>query len=534
MQLSATEVRVLSRLIERTLALPPEQRETYLAALPEPQQALVPRIRERLAQLAVTEIEAAVAVAPPPPRVQRPEQRVGPYRLLEPLNGQQSARVWRAERAERADSAARKSFALCLPAAPHTDTDTEVAPDGAADAHRRAAERLVVLLPEHPQIVRLIDAGIDAEGRFYRVLPFVEGLGLVAHAQRRGLGLRALVALFAEACRLVAHVHADDVACTALGPASLRVDDEGRVRLLDWGRGCSLRPATCAADVRALGGLLQALLAGDDGQAAPGGPPARPVAPGPDVAHVLRRALRAGAAPGDAPAYPTVAALVDDLQLVLGWQPVPGAGGDALHRARLWLRRHRARLTLAVAGAALLVALAWAGWQAWQRGQGQNQRADAARIFLQQQLPEALLDAQTQAAAPGAAPDAAPDLAVEAPRVQRALEQARTGFAGEPVLRGQVITSLGVRFRVLGQPDQALAVLQEAVTLLQGTSRADDPALGAARAELARQHLLAASAAGRERALALAQQVLTSCTGGACVAARATAQQVLQVLQAAR
>ena len=542
MQLSATEVRVLSRLIERTLALPAKQREAYLAALPGPQQALVPRIRERLSQLALTEPEAEVAVAPPPPRAQRPEVRVGPYRLVEPMNGSDSARVWRAERAERPDGTARQDFALCLPAVVGTvletviDTavDTQAVPQPPPDARQMAAdlaaERLVVLLPEHPQIVRLIDAGIDAEGRFYRVLPFVEGLGLVTHAQRRGLALHKLVALLAEACRLVAHVHEGEVACTALGPASLRVDDEGRVRLLDWGRGRSLRPATRAADIRALGGLLQALLAGDDGQGGPGGTAAasaKPVAPGPDVAHVLRRALQTGGVRRDAEPYATTLALIDDLDLVLVWQPVPGAGGNALHRARLWLRRHRARLALGVACGALLLGLAWAGWQAWQRGQGQIQRADASRVFLQEHLPGAVLDT----AIPAPAPTAAPDLAVEAPRVQQALEKARMGFAGEPVLRGQVITALGVRFRVLGQPDQALAVLQEAVTLLQGTARGDDPALGAARVELARQHLLEGSTAGRERATTLAQQVLATCTGSACTAGRAAAQQVQQVLQ---
>ena len=537
MQLSATEVRVLSRLIERTLALPAKQREAYLAALPGPQQALVPRIRERLAQLALTEPEAEVAVAPPP-RAQRPEVRVGPYRLVEPMNGSDSARVWRAERAERPDGTARQDFALCLPSVldtvPDTAVDTQAVPEPPPDARQMAAdlaaERLVVLLPEHPQIVRLIDAGIDAEGRLYRVLPFVEGLGLVTHAQRRGLALHKRVALLAEACRLVAHVHEGEVACTALGPASLRVDDEGRVRLLDWGRGRSLRPATRAADIRALGGLLQALLAGDGGQGGPGGTAAasaKPVAPGPDVAHVLRRAWQTGGARGDAEPYATTLALIDDLDLVLGWQPVPGAGGNALHRTRLWLRRHRARLALGVGCGALLLGLAWAGWQAWQRGQGRTQRADASRAFLQEHLPEAVLDTAT----PAPAPTAAPDMAVEAPRVQQALEKARMGFAGEPVLRGQVITALGVRFRMLGQPDQALAVLQEAVTLLQGTARGDDPALGAARVELARQHLLEGSAAGRERATAMAQQVLATCTGSACTAGRAAAQQVLQELQ---
>ena len=51
MSLSATEVRVLSRLLERALAQPAECREAWLLALPEHQQVLVPRLRERLTSL---------------------------------------------------------------------------------------------------------------------------------------------------------------------------------------------------------------------------------------------------------------------------------------------------------------------------------------------------------------------------------------------------------------------------------------------------------------------------------------------------
>ncbi len=507
MQLSATEVRVLSRLIERTLALPPDQREAYLAGLPGPQQALVPRIRERLAQQATTAAEAEAAVAPPPPRPAKPDVRVGPYRLLEPLGADTQARVWAAERAE---GAARQRFVLRLPDTPPAEGGTAAL--SADEARRQAAERQVVLLPENPDIVRLIDAGIDAEGRFYRVLPHIDGLGLIEHAQRRGLGLHARVALLRQAGRLVAQVHDGEVACTALGPACLRVDDEGRVRLLDWGRGRSLRADTRAEDLAALGQLLQALLE------------AGALAPGPDVAQILRRALRReGAAP-----YKSVQSLIDELNLVLGWQPVPGAGGGSWHLARLWLRRHRLRLALGALAALLLAAATWAGWQAWQRGQGQAQRSDAVRSFLQEHLPEALPAGAADAAS---APAAAIDLAIEGPRVQQALERARAGFAGEPVLRGQVLTALGVRFRGLGQPEQAEGVLQEAVTLLQTTARPDEPALGAARAELAQQWLADGSAAGRERAAALAREVLQHCSGAACAGARQQAQRVQQQLQ---
>lgn len=505
--LSATEVRVLSLLLERALALPANQREAWLAGLPPAQQVLVPRLRERLGQLA-HDADAAAALEPaapalPPRPPPRPVLQVGPYRLIEPLGGEARARVWRAERGE---GAARKTCALRL----------AVPPDAAAAdaAQQQALQRQVVLLPSHADILRLVDAGIDAEGRFYRVLPHVEGLGLVEHAQRRGLGEQALAALALKVARLLAHVHAEEVACGGLPLSSLRVDDEGRVLLLDWGQGCALRPDTVRADLRSLGQMLQALLSGIDPDA--GQPPGRTraVAPGPDLTHVLRRAAHA---PG-VPPYATVQELADDLAQVVAWRPVPGAAGTPVHLARLWLRRHRLALVAGTVVAGLLVALVTAGWQAYQRGQDRAQRSDQVALFLAEHLPGLVAGADGQTA----------DIGTEAPRLQRALEAARLAYPGQPVLRGQVITELGRRFDALGQPEQAQSVLQEAVSLLQGTSRADEPALHAARVALAAQWLRSGRADGAARAAALARQVLQGCTAGeGCTAPRTAAQQLL-------
>lgn len=518
--LSATEVRVLSLLLERALALPADEREAFIAALPERQQVLVPRLRERLASL--VQAEAGAPPAPPPaPRKAAPraEVRVGPYRLLEPLGGDEAGRVWRAE---RGDGAARKVFALCLPPQPDAS-----APD---KAPRRAEAMQVVLLPAHPDIVRLVDAGIDAEGRFYRVLPFIDGLSLVEHAQRRGHGERAVAQLMLKLARLVALAHAEQVACGDLRTSRFRVDDELRVLLLDWGQGRALRAETVAEDVLGLGRVLQALLAGAEPGAAPGnaglagGAPARrvrPVAPGPDLGRVLQRALHMKGAPP----YASVQALVDDLKLIPDFRPVPGAPGGALHLGRLYLRRNRLALGAGVLVGALLLGLGNAGWRAYQRGAAQAQRVDQVQVFLAEHLP---------GPAPGA-DGQPPDIAVEAPRLQRALELARFGFAGEPVLRGQVITALGQRFSALGQPDQAQAVLQEAVTLLQGTANAADPALHTARASLAQLLLQGGAAGAAGQAAALARQVLEGCSAGeACAAARSAAQAVLQQAGAVR
>ena len=495
MTLSATEVRVLSRLLERALAQPAASREAWLQALPEAQQMLVPRLRERLVQLALPALGSAadasppLAAAKPPPRA---EERVGPYRLLQALGAPlahppgpppvagDTPQMWKAE---RADGSSRHALALwLLPAA-------------------AVAERQVVMLPAHPQTLRLQDVGSDEQGRSYRVMPFVEGVGLLDHVRHRGLRLPQRLKLLQQVAQRVAQAHADDVALGALGLAQWRVDDEGRLLLLDWGLGRMLRADTVAANVQALGTVLQALLCG--------------AAPGPDLATVLQRAQRAGTPKG----YGSVEALLDDLAQVLAFRPVPGAPGGTWHQTRLALRRERVPLAMASLLVLALVAAALFAWQHFQRGQGQAQRADEVQAFLQQALHE-----DASASVP-----VATDLAVMAPRLQRALEQARAGFAGEPVLRGQVITALGVRFRELGQPEQAQAVLREALALLMGTAAAGDPALHAAQAQLAWQLVQpGAPAAAAGEAAALARSALLGCTqtGPVCEAVQALARRV--------
>jgi len=424
--LSATEVRVLSRLLERMLKLPPAEREAWLEALPEAQQVLVPRLRERLAQI---DQPAADATPPRPQPVRKSDsragERVGPYRLVQPLSGEPATAVlWEAEHGE---GATRQAVALMLP----------------ADAG--AAERQLASLPEHPHVRRLQDAGI-AGGRPYRVMAWVDGVPLLEHARRRALNPIQRLRLLLPVCDALVQAHAQRVAHGDLRPGMLRVDDEGRALLLDWGAGRLLHPATLAADIQGLGGVLQALM---------------PAAPGPDLAFVLQRAQHGTAAQR----YGSVEELVADLQRVLHWQPVPGASAPPLHHARLALRRHR--VALAGGGIAVLVLAGAAQWglQRYQAGQGQVERSDAARSFVQQRL-------QDVEPPPGTPPDPT----VLGPRLQQTLEQARAGFDGQPVLRGQVLAELALRFHAMGQPEQARAVAQEALTLVQGNAAAGDPA----------------------------------------------------------
>jgi len=486
-KLSAVEVRVLSRLLERAQTMPQAELEPWLDSLPEAQQALVPRLRERLAQISVPVEDPStivpVKLTPKKNPDSRIGERVGPFRLVQELGAPGSGTLWLAE---RADGGKAPQVALMLP------------------ADEASAERQLVSLPEHAQVVRLKYAGVDDRGRSFRVMQKVDGVTLLEHVARRRLNVAQRVQLLMPALAAVAHAHGERVAHGDIRPANLRVDDEGQVFLLDWGMGRLLYPATATADMQAFARVLEQMLEG--------------TSPGADLKAVLQRALQ------DEPRdrYDGVAPLMADLQRVLEHRAVAGPHATALHRAQLFLRRHR----LALGGGALALLVvgtaATLGVRHFQRGQQQVERASQAREYVMQALGE-----DASASVPAVA-----DAAQLAPRLQRTLEQARIGFDGNPVLRGQVITELGLRFRDIGQPEQAQAVVREAVALLQGTAAASDPALAHARAELALLLVDSRASGAREQARALVDKVLADCSGARCEPARRQAQLALQKLLA--
>lgn len=487
-KLSAVEVRVLSRLLEKAQTMPPSELEPWLDSLPAAQQVLVPRLRERLAQISVPVEDPASIVPIKIPPKKNPDsrigERVGPFRLVKELGDPATATLWLAE---RADGGKAPQVALMLP------------PDEAS------AERQLVSLPEHPQVVRLKYAGVDDRGRSFRVMHKVEGVTLLEHVKRRRLSVAQRVQLLMPVLAAVAHAHGEMVAHGDIRPANLRVDDEGHVFLLDWGMGRLLYPATATADMQALARVLEQMLQG--------------TSPGADLKAVLQRAL------GDDPRerYAGVEPMRADLQRVLDFRAVAGPHATAFHRGKLFARRHRVKLAGGALAVLLLGTVLTVGVRHVQRGQQQAERASQAKVYLAQALGE-----DPNAAAPASAADPAQ----LAPRLQRTLEQARIGFDGEPVLRGQVITELGLRFRDIGQTEQAQNVLREAEALLQGTAAASDPALGRARAELALLLVQSKASGAREQAKALIDKVLASCTGARCEPARQQASLAQQKLLA--
>src|SRR5690554_1016348 len=149
-------------------------------------------------------------------------------------------------------------------------------------------EQQMLLRLRHPYIAPLHDAGIAEDGTPWLAMALVEGARIDDWCEARTLDAHARVRLVLQVCEAVAHAHRSLVIHRDIKPSNVLVDQDGHVRLLDFGiarlgdggderTATALRaltpeyaapeqftgaPATTAMDVYGIGALLYRLLAG--------------------------------------------------------------------------------------------------------------------------------------------------------------------------------------------------------------------------------------------------------------------------------
>ena len=234
MELSLSQIALMSRLLDEALPLDAAGRRLWLerlssdhrdlapalwsALLPDDSQAAASKRLATMPKLGFADEASAIAT-----NGLQPGARVGPYELIRLLGAGGMAQVWLAR---RADGAFKREVALKLPTLTYSRADLEP---------RFARERDILASLEHPQIARFYDAGIDPNGLPYFAMEYVRGERLTAWCDTRRLGVRERLSLVLQVLDALQYAHAHHVIHRDIKPSNILVNEAGQVRLLDFG-----------------------------------------------------------------------------------------------------------------------------------------------------------------------------------------------------------------------------------------------------------------------------------------------------------
>jgi serine/threonine-protein kinase len=378
-------------------------------------------MRDRVWAIHRASVGAEAASAAPAVSAAPPARFIGPYRLGRHLGSGGMGSVYAAERL--LDGTIQRSAVKVL--APHAA--------GPELAERFQRERHILASLDHPAITRMLDAGIDAEGRGYLSMEFVDGTHLDAYCNAGTLGIPERLHLFLKVCEAVDYAHRNLVVHLDLKPSNILVTASGVVKLLDFGTAklidtsgttthtITATPAyaspeqlrgeavTTACDIYALGAILFELLSGrkpfGESSVAVGieravslrEPPAVSDAVSPEAASArgMSEARLRGLLTGDLSTivrhclaaqprdrYASVNALAQDIDRYLGSRPILARPQTTWYHLQKFVRRNRFAVLASVIVCVALVTSLLVAWRGEQRALREGQRALLMQTFL--------------------------------------------------------------------------------------------------------------------------------------------------------
>lgn len=406
---------LLQRLFHLAEETPAEDRERVLAEHC-PDAALVRRALEIFRSAPANES------APPAPAA-LPSGRIGSYTLIRLLGSGGIGSVYLAERI--VGGAPQRSALKML--APHAA--------GPSFVERFHREQHILGSLDHPNVTRLLDAGLSEAGQPWLVMDYVDGEHLDVYCDARRLSITERLRLFLQVCDAVSYAHRSLIVHLDLKPSNILVTADGTVKLLDFGTSKLIHtdslftttvlatpayaspeqlrnePVTTACDVYSLGAILFELLSGRRPGAsfsvaamieralAEQNPESLLSAISPedaqnrgitevrlrqilsgDLQNIVDKCLRVR--PADR--YPSVDALAQDLGRYLAGEPVTARRQTAAYRLSKFVRRHRAGVTAtALATLVLFSSLSYGAWRQHQALRA-AQRAERMQTFMHQ------------------------------------------------------------------------------------------------------------------------------------------------------
>jgi serine/threonine protein kinase/tetratricopeptide (TPR) repeat protein len=150
---------------------------------------------------------------------------IGPYKLLEELGEGGMGTVWMAQQTEPV----KRLVALKV---------IKAGMDSREVLARFAAERQALALMDHPNIAKVHDAGVSADGRPYFVMELVKGAPITRYCDERRLTPRQRLELFVPVCQAVQHAHQKGIIHRDLKPSNVLValyDDRPVPKVIDFG-----------------------------------------------------------------------------------------------------------------------------------------------------------------------------------------------------------------------------------------------------------------------------------------------------------
>lgn len=484
----------LSELLDQALGLTglPE-RAQWLAALEQQDPDMAAQVARMLASCA-REAYSGFLAAPLSISGQLPSDGslagrvVGSYVLEAEIGRGGMGSVWRAR---RADGRVKGFVAIKFLHAAWLGRDGET---------RFRQEGNLLARLDHPNIARLIDAGILDDIYPYLVIEYVDGLPIDQYCERERLGIEARLQLFQATLAAVAHAHSHLIVHRDLKPSNVFVTYGGVIKLLDFGIAkllddgddsvahtkTSLRaltpqyaapeqllgqPVTTQTDVYALGLVLYLLLTGRHAspqdtqgtahlmraildQEAPRASAAvedigRRRALSGDLDNILAKALKK--APAER--YSNVPAFSEDLRRFSSHEPVVAGPDTVRYRVSKFVRRHRGAVATTVLTAIVLIFAIIITTAQWFDA---RQQRDFARVQLQraEAFGDLVAIVLNESGSAGEA-------LTTGQLIERGEKLVRAEFASTDSLRSQLLFTLARLYSQIGATDKQRVLYRE-------------------------------------------------------------------------